>query len=152
MSRSQLQNKAHHSSTKTTHKPKMFIAIDKICCQSNPECSHHDAAPEEDPNEGQPHRRFSLRYRNVTACIKNATSTYATAVTTTSGFHFILTYYEFLQTQNQKFTRFATINIIQPVYFISKITSSKHLYHKTPPTVYMITLHNSDVPTFSVWW
>ena len=114
MSGSQLQNKAHHSSTKTTHKTKMFIAIDKICCQSNPECSHHDAAPEEDPNEGQPHRRFSLRYRNVVACIKNATSTYATAVTTTCGFHFILTYYEFLQTQNQKVTRFATINIIQP--------------------------------------
>jgi len=53
----------------------MFIAIDKIGCQSNPECSHHDAAPEENPNEGQPHRRFSLRYRNIVACIKNATST-----------------------------------------------------------------------------
>ena len=119
MSRSQLQNKAHHSSTKATHKPKMFIAIDKICCQSNPECGHHDTAPKEDPNEGQPHGRFSLRYGNVVACVKNATGTYATAVTTTSGFHFILTYYEFLQIQNQKVTRFATINMIQPVHFIS---------------------------------
>jgi hypothetical protein len=83
------------------------MVTDKRCCQSNPECSHHDSTSEEDPNEGQPYRRFSLCYSNVFMYIKNAIRTYARAVTTTSGFHFILTYYEFLQTQDQKVVRFA---------------------------------------------
>lgn len=108
----------HNTATLKQHiSPKCSWRL--ICFQSNPECSHHDLTSEKDPNEGQPHRRYSLCDCNVFTYIKNATSTYATPVTTTSGFHFTLTCYEFLQTQNKKVVKICYRNTIQPVYFIS---------------------------------